>query len=222
MAKIYNIPSNLDGTGQTIAVVGQTNIDITDVQQYRSIFGLPANDPTIILNGPDPGIIDDESEADLDVEVSGGVAPKAALKFVISRRRRTPARPRAPICPRLYIVDNNLAGVMSESYGACEPQLGAMAMPFITPCGSRLPRRESPCWCPPETTAPRIATIPIPRISATAGLAVSGIASTPFNVSVGGTDFMYTVASPSSVYWNTTNSGTPATESAKSYIPETT
>ena len=89
LAKIYNIPPSLDGTGQSIAVVGQTNINIQDVQDYRSMFGLPANDPTIILNGPDPGIIQDESEADLDVQVSGGVAPKATVKFVVSETPTT-------------------------------------------------------------------------------------------------------------------------------------
>ena len=52
------------------------------------------------------------------------------------------------------------------------------------------------------------------------GLAVNGMASTPFNVAVGGTDFLYSTANPSSAYWNVTNSGTPPTESAKSYIPE--
>jgi subtilase family serine protease len=70
LAKIYNVPPNLDGTGQTIAVVGQTNINIEDAREYRAMFGLPSNDPVIILNGPDPGIIVDEREADLDVQVA--------------------------------------------------------------------------------------------------------------------------------------------------------
>ena len=65
LAKIYNIPPSLDGTGQTIAVVGQTNINLADAQEYRAMFGLPVNDPVIILNGPDPGLQPDEAEADL-------------------------------------------------------------------------------------------------------------------------------------------------------------
>jgi subtilase family serine protease len=69
-AKIYNIPSNLTGVGQTIAIVGRTNINIQDVRDFRSLFGLPTNDPNIILNGPDPGNVrgSEETEADLDVE----------------------------------------------------------------------------------------------------------------------------------------------------------
>jgi subtilase family serine protease len=58
-ATIYNVlplwNAGIDGTGQTIAIVGETNIHVTDVENFRSLFGLPANDPQVILNGPDPG-----------------------------------------------------------------------------------------------------------------------------------------------------------------------
>ncbi|MGB7467816.1 MAG: protease pro-enzyme activation domain-containing protein, partial [Candidatus Acidiferrum sp.] len=66
-ATIYNLPSswnrnntaaaNLYGTGQSIAIVEETNINIQDVEDFRSMFGLPVNNPTIVLNGPDPGIL---------------------------------------------------------------------------------------------------------------------------------------------------------------------
>src|SRR5262245_17312819 len=83
---IYNVPSAFDGTGVSIAVVGQSNINIEDVRDFRSIFGLPSNDPQIILNGPDPGLVSgDEGESDLDVEWSGAVAPKATVKFVTTQ-----------------------------------------------------------------------------------------------------------------------------------------
>ena len=129
LAKIYNIPPSLDGTGQSIAVVGQTNINIQDVQDYRTMFGLPANDPTIILNGPDPGLIQDESEADLDVQVSGGVAPKAKVKFVVSETPTTGVTAGIDLSA-LYIIDNNIAAVLSESYGACESDLGVTGNKF--------------------------------------------------------------------------------------------
>src|SRR5208337_3483923 len=75
-ATIYNVlplwqsSPAIDGTGQTIAIVASSNISIVDVENFRNLFGLPANDPTIILNGPDPGITQagGETEADLDVE----------------------------------------------------------------------------------------------------------------------------------------------------------
>src|SRR5467141_2998705 len=77
-AKIYNVPSTFDGTGQSIAIVGQSNINLQDVRDFRTIFGLPTNDPQIILNGADPGLVSgDEGESDLDVEWAGAIAPKA-------------------------------------------------------------------------------------------------------------------------------------------------
>src|SRR5246127_2186215 len=42
-AKIYNIPPGADGTGQTIAVIGQSNVDANDVIAFRTLFGLPQN-----------------------------------------------------------------------------------------------------------------------------------------------------------------------------------
>ena len=102
---------------------GETNINIQDVRDFRTMFGLPANDPDIILNGPDPGILMDgeETEADLDVEWSGGGAKGATIDFVVSESTEATA---GIDLSALYIVDNNLAPVLSESYGACEQALG--------------------------------------------------------------------------------------------------
>src|SRR5216684_2164020 len=53
-AKIYNFnPSTATGVGQSIAIVGQSNINLQDVADFRNVFGLPANVPQVILNGPD-------------------------------------------------------------------------------------------------------------------------------------------------------------------------
>ncbi len=76
-ATIYNstplLTAGYDGTGQIIAVVGETNINLTNVQNFRQIFGLPASfgATNIILNGEDPGITSqsEELEADLDMRV---------------------------------------------------------------------------------------------------------------------------------------------------------
>jgi subtilase family serine protease len=221
LGKIYNIPSNLDGAGQSIAVVGQTNINIQDVQDYRTMFGLPTNDPTIVLNGPDPGINGDESEAVLDVQVSGGVAPNAAIKFVVSETPKTGVTAGIDLSA-LYIIDNNIAAVLSESYGACESSLGATGNAFYNALWEQASAQGITVLVSSGDNGSAGCDDPNLADFASNGLAVSGISSTPFNVSVGGTDFSYTGASPSSLYWSTTNSGTPATESAKSYIPEAT
>src|SRR6266436_5947903 len=220
-ATIYNskplIAAGNDGTGQTIAIVGETNINVQDVQMFRSMFGLPANfdSSNIILNGEDPGItsVGEEGEADLDVEWSGATAPGATVKFVVSAS--TPASAGIDLSA-LYIVEHNLAGVMSESYGDCENDLGSAGNAFynslweqaaaqgITVILSSGDGGSAGC---DDFNAPQ---------PATHGLAVSGLASTPFNVSVGGTDFDQ--VNNWAAYWNPTND--PTGTSAKSYIPE--
>ena len=222
LAKIYNIPSNLDGTGQTIAVAGQTNIDLADVQEYRAMFGLPVNDPVIVLNGPDPGIVNtDEPEADLDVQLSGAVAPNATIELVISETSTSVATGGVDLSA-LYIIDNNIAGVMSESYGSCEAGLGATGNAFYNALWEQAAAQGITVLVSSGDNGSAACDDPNSSDFATNGLAVSGLASTPFNVAVGGTDFLYSTASPSSAYWNVANAGTPPTESAKSYIPETT
>jgi len=229
-ATIYNTPdktlnphytgTTIDGTGQTIAIVGETNININDVEDFRSMFGLPKNDPQIILNGPDPGILSttgDESEADLDVEWSGAVAKGATINLVVSESTEVTD---GVDLSALYIIDNNLAPVMTESYGLCEAGLGTGGNAFY-----------STVW---EQGAAEGITIleaagdngsagcdafgPSQETAAELGLAVSGNASTPFNVAVGGTDFN---DSNWQTYWNTSNSSSYQT-SAISYIPEMT
>jgi subtilase family serine protease len=224
LAKIYNVPSNLNGTGQTIAVVGQTNINLADAQQYRAMFGLPVNDPVIVLNGPDPGIINtttDESEADLDVQVSGAMAPKATIKLVISEGSSTAVTAGIDLSA-LYIIDNNIAAVMSESYGSCEAGLGTTGNAFYNALWEQAAAQGITVLVSSGDNGSAACDDPNSSDFAINGLAVSGLASTPFNMAVGGTDFLYTTTNPSSAFWNVTNSGTPPTESAKSYIPETT
>jgi Pro-kumamolisin, activation domain/Bacterial Ig-like domain (group 3) len=215
-ATIYNIPSAMDGTGQHIAIVGESNINIQDIRDFRRIFGLPARDPHVILNGPDPGLQFDETEAVLDVSWSGAVARNATIDFVVSASTET--TPGIDLSA-LYIVDNNVAPVMSESYGACERFLGNTANAFY-----------NALW---QQAAAQGITVLISSGDggsagcddfnnasvAQFGLAMNGLASTPYNVAVGGTDFDQTPQNAVN-YWNSSNNANTGA-SAKSYIRET-
>jgi len=109
-ATIYNVlplwNANIDGTGQTIAIAGRSDISLTDVATFRSAFGLPANAPTIITNGTDPGVptADDKVENTLDVEWSGAVAKGATIKFVTTASTATTD---GAVSSATYIIDNN-------------------------------------------------------------------------------------------------------------------
>lgn len=217
---LWNAAAPIDGTGQSIAIVARSNINLQDVANYRRIFGLPPNPPEVILDGPDPGIVrgEDETEADLDVELSGAVAKGATIKLVVSES--TESTDGIDLSAE-YIVDNDVAPIMSESFGQCELFMGTAGNQFyknlweqaaaegISVFVSSGDQDSAGCDFFQGTT-------PQP---ATHGLEVSGIASTPYNVAVGGTDFNDFFNELT--YWNTTNNPTTQ-QSAKSYVPETT
>jgi pro-kumamolisin-like protein/Big-like domain-containing protein len=221
-ATIYNVlplwNTGIDGTGQSIAIVGRSNINIQDVRDFRGMFGLPANDPQIILNGPDPGILSggEEGEADLDVQWSGAVAKNATIKFVVSES--TESTDGANLSA-LYVVDNNVAPVMSHSFGICEAFLGTSGNAFRNALREQAAAQGITAIVAAGDSGSAGCDDPSFETAAKFGLAVSGSASTPFNVAVGGTDF--DDVGFESAYWNATNSS-PSQSSAKSYIPETT
>ncbi len=234
---LWNQSPPVNGTGQTIAVVAQSNINCQDLASFYTLFGLPYTKSTtkppcpsnfnVVLDGPDPGIqfaTGDEGEAILDAEWTSAVAPGATIDFVISE---TPAESlpanstyffAGVDLSAVYIVDNNIAPILSNSYGSCEGALGASGNAFY-----------SSLW---EQAAAQGITVVVAEgdsgsagcdggteIAATMGLAVGGFASTPYDVAVGGTDLSN--GTVPSAYWNTTNSSTTQA-SVKSYVPETT
>jgi hypothetical protein len=221
-ATIYNVTplwtAGTDGTGQTIAIVSDSNINTQDVADFRSFFGLPANVPQIIVNGPDPGLYTSETEADLDVEWAGAVAKGATIDLVVSEDTDTTD---GVDLSALYIIDNNLAPIMSESYGACEAYLGNSGNTFY----STLWEQGAAQGITLLMAAGDIGSAACDVFALTGypaavhGLEVDGLASTPFDVAVGGTDFNDTASLPT--YWSAKNNSTTLS-SALSYIPEMT
>ena len=222
-AVIYNsmplIQSKINGAGTTIGIVGQSNISLTDVANFRSLFGLPASTPTVVVDGADPGLVTsgDEGEAVMDVEWAGATAPGATIKLVVAQSVDLAAQ---------YLVDNNLADILSESYGACEPELltagntlyknvwQQAAGQGITVLVAAGDSGSAGCEDPNSTSYSE---------NNLGGVAVSGIASTPYNVAVGGTDF--NDASSTSTYWGANYNDNTSGEkniSALGYIPEMT
>src|ERR1039458_8836736 len=132
-ATIYNIPSALDGSGQLIAVVGQSAVNLTDLANFRTAAGMTPKAPQMMLypsNSISTHCSGDEGESDLDLEWSGGVARNANIVFVYAGLLS------GEVCgsqTRTYTVwdslqqavDNNYAPVISISYGYCEQGLGS-------------------------------------------------------------------------------------------------
>jgi hypothetical protein len=224
-ATIYNVTplwnASIDGTGQTIAVVEDSNINPQDATDFRSMFGLPTNNPKIVLNGPDPGIIPcaiggDECEADLDAEWAGAVAKGATVDVVVSEDTEVTA---GVDLSALYIIDNNTASVMSSSYGLCEAFTGASGIQFYNVLWEQGAAQGITILIANGDSGSAGCDDPDTENAAEYGLEVSGNATTPFNIAVGGLDF--NDLSTWQTYWSETNNSTTQA-SALTYIPEMT
>lgn len=211
VSAIYNIQplydSGIDGSGQKVVVVGQTQIKLSDIQQFRSYFNLSANDPQIILvpNTTDPGIVQgDLEEADLDLELSGAVARNATIIYVYSDDVEISAQ---------YAIDQNLAPVLSMSYGLCEAQTSTSDA-HTQQTWARQANAQGITWIAASGDAG--AADCVGSSSRTSfGLAVDMPGSLPEVTGIGGTEFK----EGSGNFWSKTNSANHA--SALSYIPET-
>ena len=218
-ATIYNVAPlyqrSIDGRGQSIAIVGRSNINLSDIRTFRSAFGLPARDPVVIVNGSDPGVLgtSEQAEAELDVEWAGAVAKNAEVRFVVSP---STASSDGVALSAQYIVEHNVAPVMSTSFGLCESAMGSSENQFW-----------SNLW--QQAAAEGITVLVASGDSGAAACdsgssnwtadnpGVNGICSTPYSICVGGTEFDDTT-SPS-LYWSSTTD--PTTQSsAFRYIPE--
>ena len=212
-ATIYNLAplyrEGLDGTGVTIAIVGRTHIPFGDVATFRSTFGLPLRAPEVILNGPDPGDTGEDGEADLDVEWAGAVAPNATVRFVVSGSTATTD---GVDLSAQYIVDHDLAPVMSTSFGQCEPWMSPAELAFYKNLWAQAAAEGITAVVASGDSGP--AGCDSGSAGSGSGPAVSGLASTPYNVAVGGTRF----DEGSGTYWRAGKAKDGS--SALGYIPE--
>ncbi len=208
------LAAGFDGTGQKIGVIGRTDILLSDVQIYRTIFGLPKNDPTFTQIGGDPATNGDDGESDLDVELAGAVAPMASVNFVTSADSYFGGGIDAS---GLYLVENNNVDIISLSYGGCEVNFGAGLNAFYNALWEQAAAQGQTVFVSSgDSGAATCDSSSAPF--ATHGYAVNALGSTPFNVSVGGTMFNDGSATGSTTFWGPA-AGAPYS-TALSYIPE--
>jgi subtilase family serine protease len=232
LATIYNFQPayalGYVGTGQTVIVIEDTYLkNASDFTTFRSAFGLSGYTngvltevaPTGIATCTSPGVNGDEAEAALDAEWASAAAPNAAITMASCADTTT-------VFGGLLAMQNLINGatppkIFSISYGQCESQNGASSnASYATAYQQAVAEGASVFVAAGDEGA---ASCDAAKTVATHGIAVSGFASTPYNVAVGGTDFGDLNASQNggpalSTYWSATNS--LAYGSALSYIPE--
>lgn len=206
-ATIYDLTplytAGINGAGQNIAVVGQSDVLLSDIAKFRSSYGLPASVPKMYLYGTmDPGITGAQFEGNLDIEWAGAVAPNATIYYVYGPNAFT---------AMVYAVELNVAQVVSASYSACEvdadpfyraiaQQANAQGITLLAASGD-----AGAAACDSQGAEP----------FATRGESVNFPAVLPEVTGVGGTGFV----EGTGTYWNSTNA-TGTGGSAVSYIPE--
>ncbi len=248
VATIYDIPATLDGTGEKIAIIGRSDIFLDDINDFGKAFSLTpitctlnsigiitaCNDPRfsyllLLPSGQtDPGVPDsigagDVTEADLDVEWSGAVAPNAQIVYI-----NAPSPAGNDVFDSLSYALNPPTGtsipapVVSLSFSLCEAfatsletELQQGASEGITIVNSTGDSGAAAC----DANPPNNATAP-PFTPAVGGLSVGYPASSPWVTGVGGTAISLaddSYPNPSS-FWTTSNGASGG--SATSYIPE--
>ncbi len=230
-ATIYNAPNALNpnfksgtarnGAGVNIGVAEYSDLQQADYQNYRNLFlqGQTGPAPQIVIDGVDPGVLNgtgDGDEALLDAEQVAALAPQSTLYFYSSSSDLLDDGLENAI---VRAIEDNSISVLSISYGACENNLGAAGNAFY----SELWQQAAAQGITPVISAGDDGSAGCDANDATVaqgGLAVSGFASTPYDIAVGGTDFDVLATNFSQYVTSATTQPNNLYGSALSYIPE--
>lgn len=216
LATIYDAAplqkSGINGQGESIALIEESNINLQDLTDFRTVTGLPPATVNVLVNGPDPGPLasdGEEFEAISDVEYAGSLAPDATLNVIVSASTEFN---QGIDLSTVYAVDYDVSPITSLSYGGCETlndtfyggtvnlyayayeQGAAEGISHFVSAGDN---GGDSC----EYTG------------LSAGYGVNAIGDSPWNVSVGGTEFI--MPDPYQYF-------PPPNYNATGYIPEST
>ncbi len=223
---IYDITRAYDagytGLGQSITAVGQSEILLSDIENFQNAAGLTVKDPTLVLV-PDSGSATissgDEAESDLDLEYSRGIATGATIYFVY-----VGDNPNYSVWDSInYAVDTRITPIISTSYGDCETDLGSSNYATLNAILEQAASQgqtimaaagdEGSTDCYQDTNL---------TTSQREALAVDFPASSQYVTGMGGTEFPSADidgGADSATYWESAN-GSDVISSALSYIPE--
>jgi len=230
LATIYNFnpayTAGYTGTGQTVVVIEDSDVYSTnDFTTFRSTFGLASQYPSGSLTqvhptgGPggactDPGATADDAEAEIDAEWASAAAPNATIELASCADTQTNFG--GFIALQNLLAEATPPSIVSISYGESEAANGAAGNLYVYDLYQTAVAEGVSVFVSAGDEG--AASSDAGSNSATQGITVSALATTPYNVALGGTDFADTYAKTNTNYWSSTNGADY--NSALSYIPE--
>lgn len=235
LAVIYDVnaaySAGYSGTGETIVVIGQSAVTLSDISNFQTAAGVPVRPPTITLmpnTGASTFSTGDQGESDLDLEWTSAIAKGATINFIYTGNGTNTGGAFGAL---QYAVTNKIGNIISSSYGDCEVDVGSNYFTFAagylqqaaaqgqTVISASGDNGSTDCsQNTNQTTANRQA------------VSVDFPAGSQYVTALGGTEFLAAnitknlngttvVGANAATYW-TSISGTDVLTSAKSYIPE--
>ena len=206
LAVIYGIPAStaqgLGGKNVNVGIVGDSDINVAYVNNYRSIFGLPAKTPIVVVDGNDPGVNGDAYIAYKQIELVSAVAPNANIYYYTSA---TTDYDSGIYFALIRAVEDNQVQVLLNGFQECESAIGSGAMQLVNSVVEEAAAQGITFVAAAGNSGAAGCAVPGTSGSATgAAYAVNGFASSPYLTAVGGSDFYYGLGSMGN-YWNTTN-----------------
>ena len=223
IATAYDVASlyskSFNGAGQAIAVVGQSAVNLADIEAFQNAAGLPVKDPSLILvpnSGVSTVFSTDEAESDVDLEWAGAVARDANIDFVY-----VGGNTNLSVFDALtYAVSQDIAPIISMSYGNCEAaeasgipalestlqQAAAQGQSVVVAAGD-----FGSTDCSGDTNL---------TTAQQQSLAVDYPSSSEYATGVGGTEISSADMATGTGYWQPATSGSDVLTSALKYIPE--
>ncbi len=246
-ATIYNSPISAsfpgtaanNGSGVTIGIGGVALIQGSVLWNFRHLFlgqTIPAaSTPTTEPCGPgeadcsgtlavqqqgqytffnldNVGVNGATDEAYIDTELSGGIAPGANIYYYASNDLDSAVQ---------QMVYDNKVNVFSLSFGLCEQSMGVAYNAFYQGLWQQAAAQGIAVFVSTGDSGAAGCDDPNTETISTGGLAINGLASTPFNVAVGGTDY-YPLVTQFNTYVNPESNAGAYYGTAKSFIPEST
>lgn len=225
-ATMYNTPNSYNlnfsgsnsytGSGVKIAIAGDAQLTtLTPVTNYRARFLGDSTSPTVVTTGTLTST-SDADEAYMDLEISGALAPGASIYYY----------PSSDLFSGIETAINAGMDIISVSYGQCEREYDTSdnasiaslwqtaAVAGIAVTVSSGDTGSAGCDYFQDSSGNDVTY-------ASYGFGVNAIASTPYNIAVGGTD-TYALLSGFSTYVGSTNSSSNYYRTVKKYIPEST